>query len=91
MCVFQDVIVRFLVLIIQHGGGGNIKIEIKRLAKDAQQEDQVLFHVHELTSAIQDAISLLQNTQNVLLAKLIDSQREEKIRFTELLYVEYLV
>ncbi|WP_311407658.1 LytTR family DNA-binding domain-containing protein [Liquorilactobacillus uvarum] len=54
------------------------------------QEDEVLFHVHEITPPINDAINLLQKNNDVILAKLMSSDREEKIRFSEVLYVEYI-
>ncbi|SCC03013.1 LytTR family DNA-binding domain-containing protein [Weissella bombi] len=67
-----------------------MRIKIMRLDKKSPKEDEVLFHVHEVTSTIDEAINVLKNNSKSLIATLINSEREEKISFHNIIYVEYL-
>lgn len=50
----------------------------------------MLFHVHEVTPIIDEAINLLKNNQRALLVTLMNSEREEKVNFHNIIYVEYV-
>lgn len=50
----------------------------------------MLFHVHEVTPIIGEAINLLKNNQSALLVTLMNSEREEKVNFHNIIYVEYV-
>lgn len=50
----------------------------------------MLFHVHEVTPIIDEAINLLKNNQSALLVTLMNSEREEKVNFHNIIYVEYV-
>jgi len=67
-----------------------IRINVIQLDKKSPKEDEVLFHVHEVTPTIGEAIKLLKNNQRAILATLMNSEREVKINFSNILYVEYV-
>ncbi|KRN07613.1 hypothetical protein FD15_GL000904 [Liquorilactobacillus sucicola DSM 21376 = JCM 15457] len=65
-----------------------IKIKVVKISKNV--DDEVLFHVHEVTGNIQQAISILKSNNQHFFASAVDSTREQQLDYANIVFVEYL-
>ncbi|MBO2714579.1 LytTR family transcriptional regulator [Lactiplantibacillus plantarum] len=65
-----------------------IKIRISK--NDSDKDDLVFFKVKRITHSIKQAIDILKDTKEGFFASTVDSNREEKLEYENIVYVEYL-
>lgn len=66
-----------------------MKVNIKIIEK--LKEESCTFYLHKITSFISDIVSILENnSDSYLIAKSTQKDREEKIFFSMMYYLEYL-
>ncbi|KGI02886.1 hypothetical protein ATX62_08920 [Oenococcus oeni] len=65
-----------------------IKIKVVKIPENSDEE--VLFHVHEITGNIQQAISILKSSNQHFFANTMDSAREQQLDYAKIVFAEYL-
>ncbi len=66
-----------------------MKVKVDRIINNEQEESANL-KIFEITPNIENAIALLQNENYIIEAENIDEGSFEKLKFSQIIYVEYL-